>query len=748
MKRISEPIRDAFNKNQLKSWLYAATTLGTFVVFPGNAYDLGPDNDLATCGFTPQQRPWYIRAASGKKDIVFLFDTSGLTSANSVLRSALTYYLSTLDRRDFVAVVPFGSKVSVLGGADSLRSADTAFRTQLVQEINRLSGTSDTPDLLAGLTKAFDLLSGTETSDCFKHIVVMLGTDPKCFDACKRTNSLAACECTSKIVQLVNARQQKLIDDGKPAASIATFTEGSGNDGERVARTIVCEARSSGVWTKVLEGDRPENAMVPFATSIIKSVTDNASEAVASEMYEDAFGLGDIFTMAQPIYSRTGRKLVGVVGTDVTVAEVRAIVGDSAGNMIDELSQEGENCRNRSERSSCQLQSLRSGSRSGQCADILPGSRGKDPGQSLCYRVGDVDTLYIRLFAIETWSEAQRMCAELGDGGSFAKVDSGGKNTFLAGAFSLDGSWIGLRAEQGEGLKWEDGSAVGNVSYGFSEGVNPQTLVNEIHEKEISDACVSADRRGTTGNWNVVSCNAKRDFMCEVAVGSVAASTHCSGNKTFVNKQADFTPVNDVNCDEESESNECSPADDEATRNASPFCAEETNRENVGEFERFCCGGEADRGPEETCRISSGAIAGIAVAGVFVFLLVAVIAWFFIRRRRRKARASTAGVAAEEGKEGKGKWLAGGKGEKKDDGAVGERLDRADEEVGVIAKKAGTAASGGVENREGKGGSSGAVGDPFAMPFTEVRDSAAEESSHMVMPEVPDDSDEERFFDL
>lgn len=121
MKKLKNFLPDRFHKFGLKNWIYAASTAGVHSAFPGSARSR--EDGFEQCGFMPMQRPWYITAATGKKDVVFLFDTS-LMESSKAGRKSLLDTLQTLDPRDYVSVISFSDKNAESLGADHMMVAD------------------------------------------------------------------------------------------------------------------------------------------------------------------------------------------------------------------------------------------------------------------------------------------------------------------------------------------------------------------------------------------------------------------------------------------------------------------------------------------------------------------------------------------------------------------------------------------------------------------------------------------------
>ncbi|PXF47469.1 Voltage-dependent calcium channel subunit alpha-2/delta-4 [Gracilariopsis chorda] len=621
LKDMTRDLRRAYVDEQLQSWIYAATSSGLHLAYPGKARSR-PDNRLETCGFVPMQRPWYIAAASGRRDIVFLFDTS-LSTADKVLPRALKSALATLDTGDYVSVIAFGdTSVTVLGNTRTLRKAESNFTSRLEQEVESLPQSSGFPMMTEAFTKAFEILSRSEresqTSNCARFIALLSKDAPKCFENC-RQDSADECTCTNQIVSLIKSKQQDL----RSKVSIVSFTEGDDNDAQRVARSIVCEAEGAGVWRQVSSTESAESALIPL--SDIASLSQRNTE-YTSGVYTDASGLGEMFTIARPAYDARSSVILGVVGVDVTIREAVEVVGNegTVRSRVAERHQRDRGCE-QNDVTSGQRQSLRL-RYEGVCADILRSWS--------CYRVGG--SLFIPSNGTLSWNEARGYCRSLGNGSDLAILDNEGKNKMAAAITSYDGNWIGLRATQGNPLQWVSGTAWTTNSYGFYKGIDVEKEIENIHNTENVNVCISVDRRGIKGNWNIVPCDAKRTAICELQWGSPAAVDHCSSN-IFDPRTTSHTPVNeDV---ESSNGFNCEASDDEALQNANPICKEKT-KDKLRDFDRLCCGGRADSSGPLTCDSTSessnvGVIAGSVVGALAVVTLIVILLLLWRRKRKK-----------------------------------------------------------------------------------------------------------------
>ncbi|PXF44034.1 Voltage-dependent calcium channel subunit alpha-2/delta-4 [Gracilariopsis chorda] len=632
-KRIHSFLAEAFNRHKLRSWLYVASKTGLMMTFPGTAHGR-TEPSLQTCGFVPMIRPWYIAAASGSKDVVFLFDRTSLTTTEKVLPKALVSELERLRRDDYVAVIAVsGENAEVLlssGSPSILRKADESFKETLVQAVHRLPPSSGQPVMKEAIEKAFDILQESEkqqqSSLCSRIIVILAGNAPACFKECNKKSS-SGCTCTADIVTAVQAKQARM---GERKVSIVAFTEGMNNDAQRMARSIVCASDAASVWQQVQPNKSSDSALSAYTD--IGSLTQTSRE-YTSDIYIDGFGLGDIFTIARPMYERETNALVGVSGVDITITEVADRVGgrDAARAVIeDKIRKERRSCSPRKP-DSCAQQKLRA-RYGGICADVLVGEK----RSWKCYRAGS--SLFFRSEALTSWEEARANCQTLGSGADLAVLDNDGKNELVAAISAYDGSWIGLRAEQNKELEWISGSPF--EKKGFSFNFDYEIDINRLHEKELIDACVAVDRRGTSGNWNIGPCDSKRMAICEVKTTAENVSSICPQDNTFDRRTTVYEPVHRVDCDL-SETVKCSEDEETALENANPLCPDRSSG-GRSEFDRRCCGGRSDTGPTQ-CQTtdkksSSGAVIGGAVGAVIVVGLAASIAIIFFRRKRKAKR--------------------------------------------------------------------------------------------------------------
>lgn len=609
LKSIQSDFIEAHKGNNLTYWLYTATTNNVFMSIPAKADCRrgDTDNPLLACNkYQPNSRPWYVTAASGPRDIVFLLDQTSLTSDHtSRLNSALIEALNGIDFRDFIAVVAFdASSTTVLSmdGEDTLRNGETNFIKSLQEQIHNLPRIqAQYPNIMMAFEKAFDLLEhGAEnemSSKCSKYIVLLTGNEDACFQECVPGKT---CKCVGNIQGAIKKRQQG------SGATIVTFSENveatKQNNIERLAKTIACDPEASGIWRRVSSDDDNRAAFSTFNEIVAFSMFQESPMVFSSQLYKDFSGLGDVFTLAKPIYEVDAQRLVAVVGADLTLSKVSEAIGSEseAREEIRKLSSASRKCAKPKERNGCALQALRSTAQSALCANVLPSKTGES--DISCYRFGDDE--YRVIDEEMKYDDAVAKCED-DLGGHLAIVDTKEKNEFLAGLFNVDGSWIGMKAEQGGKLTWVDEKDVSEEQRAFGFGDIEKAQMQILNNLNRDRACVTADRRGVKENWNVIQCDELRPFICEVGSINEGVLSISPCVRTF-DPSTDENPFENDNpilssCAQSSISSEnsCSDEENKATEKVNPLC-NETGRD-YSDFDRMACGGRADSSGETKC---------------------------------------------------------------------------------------------------------------------------------------------------
>lgn len=639
LKTVASDIASAHKENNVKYWLYAGTTNKAFASYPGTATCRGDSSDpLLDCAYDPTSRPWYITAASGPRRIVFLFDRTALTTRESRLKLALLDVLSYFDVRDKIAVVAYSNtaaKVIPESAESKLKPMDEDFREELSEAILDQVSAGDSPNARAALDLAFNIFRNSssepdESGDCPKYIVLLQGKQDQCFINCR---SEGLCRCVQEALDLIEEKQAEL----ESPVSIVALTESAESDFdkvgnlERLARVIVCSSKSTGVWKRITESDTNTTAMAPLTQLTALALYQDDPKVFTSGLYEDFAGLGKVFTFAIPVYERDEKRLVAVVGIDIAFDEVKEVVeNESQANAeIEDLSQESRLCPEPPDKDGCKFQALRS-----QYGSICPSRLPPDT----CYRFGE--SVFKRGDQFTTYTEASGICAnESGGTISLAIVDTNEKNEFLSGLFDADGTWIGLSAVSvGANLSWEDARPLGDVQF---DGFDGSDAVKQVHADTNEGACVTADRRGVRGNWNVVPCAESHQYVCQVGEGEDEVQLACAGDIYEYKPGLSVDEENPQNCTlSVGTSRSCNAEEEEAIKYANPLCNQEGK--NYTEIDRTCCSGKA--GPldlkindDKKEGLGTGPIVGIVI-GAVVLAAIIVILIIIVSRSKKNHR--------------------------------------------------------------------------------------------------------------
>ena len=245
--------------DDLSAWVYFGTTTGTYHSFPGNVR--GRENDQCDA-YDPRLRPWYVRAASGPKSVVYVLDVSGSMSHNNspgrpargsrldAVKSAVAASLATLTPSDFVGIVTFSSEAEIVNSEPTLVRATPENIEALVRSVDRLFPGGGT-EFVPALELAFDLLAVSEaqeaTSNCISTILFL-------------TDGVAE-EDSAEILAAAAAGQEKVA----ARATIFTYSMSSSAEKER-PHALACA--NDGVWERIKDGQDPLVAMSKFYSDV------------------------------------------------------------------------------------------------------------------------------------------------------------------------------------------------------------------------------------------------------------------------------------------------------------------------------------------------------------------------------------------------------------------------------------------------------------------------------------------------
>lgn len=514
LKQEANTLRDSYIKNNFSAWFYTGTEYGAFMTFPGHAQcrdeNAEEDDRFDSCDYNPTERPWYITAATSDRDIVFLYDRN--IASSSTLAQSFAKSLGTTDERDAISVRSFEQSPNtedLLHDKSDNYTLSFATAAQKKEVIKKLptTGIGKRSNVTAALLDGFRVLRESRaTTNCYRFIVLMLGSGDICFNDC----STGQCDCVSKLMRLVDKEQKRFIDGTK--ATIVAFTQGSGTSTgdvilmsqmERVASSLACST-SGGMWHGVTGDDDENTAMNAFiqVSSLLQFDDREYPNVFGTGVYTDSSGLGLMVTLSAPVYDFQGRRLVSVIGVDILLSEILIRTGlsyDAVRKEIEDYSRESRVCRKDEPPNDCDAQALRFNHRNSNVCPVA-----KEPqSKGMCFHFNG--KFYWRSNYTATFSNANAACEEISPSGSLVVIKDENMGRSLAALVDEDGSWIGLRAVDGK-LRWVDNSDADLQGSEFSYNAS----------QYATDQCVAMDRRGVTRNWDLEPCSKERHFICNV----------------------------------------------------------------------------------------------------------------------------------------------------------------------------------------------------------------------------------------
>lgn len=645
MKKVNPDIVKAFSDNELVHWLYVGTTNKAFSTYPAStrcrkSISTTPD-PLSTCeDYDPTNRPWYISAASGPRNVVFLFDETSLPLSGSKLRDSLKKTLESFDSRDKVAVISYSGseKPTTVLKSDSsgelqLKAATAEVIETLRDEIDKLKKSDTLADISLVLAKAFDFFIEQEQSSSLnectssKFIVLLQGNEDACTNKCE---SEATCKCASEVIKVINEKQAKW----ENPAAVVTFVE-NGIPGtlltkprkisklNRMSRSIACESSNSSIHYTVRSNDENDAALQVFNQFSSVSRYAESPNVFSSRLYPDASGLGELFTLSLPVY--VDRQLVAVIATDITIGTVIQTLNISESEAkvaIDAASRSSRICATDEGQDKCNFKIFQQ-----QYDSICPPPPApSDSGKCFSYNKEGISSVFIKQPSVVTHEIAEASCNALiddsDDSSDFARlavVPNEELNELLGSLYSPDGSWIGLKAVSDTTFKWTDGNTViiGGSSYEAFNSVLDNSTVSEILSSG-GDACVTADRRGIDGNWEIESCRDKsHEYICEVSKSLAGRLNICDVEVSIDRDRCLESTVLGGRM--------CSSSDNEAIQDADPLCKQEGK--SYTELDRTCCHGRmaSNPNPKNKMKLSLPVIIAIAVGGILLLGVIIIV---------------------------------------------------------------------------------------------------------------------------
>ena len=336
------------------------------------AFRIYPARHSETCGnYDTRERPWYVAASSGPKDVVLVLDTSGsmaIAGRMDLVRTAAKDVIDALTIGDHFGVVEFNTGARTLNPGGRLLQATAENKESMKALVDGLYDTGST-NFYAGFETAFDLIDASTaagaTSNCHTAILFLTDGDGG----------------SNGLTDMIN--QRNTAHD----ATVFTYSLGSGAN-DVVPKEIACA--TGGIWAEVPDGDDLSSYMTGYYKLLAMGLGDGANEGFTAwvEPYAFSTGGGMGTTVSAPVYDRSADPplFIGVAGIDFTVDFMQEVAGDSYATVLNALvTQSTARCPD-FRISECELQALRklSGGTGAMCAGECSDTTEIEPTACLC----------------------------------------------------------------------------------------------------------------------------------------------------------------------------------------------------------------------------------------------------------------------------------------------------------------------------------------------------------------------------
>ncbi|XP_060080989.1 voltage-dependent calcium channel subunit alpha-2/delta-3-like [Ylistrum balloti] len=323
----SEALNEEMLQNDRKikglTWQYFCSSDGFFRVFPGIRWpqdNKGGNIDMFDC----RVRNWYIESSSSPKNVIILVDTSGSMKGlrMEITRSTIERILETFSSKDYFNIISFNKNLTYLDPCfnGTMMQANKENRERLAGYIRNLK-TSYIARFDKALTEAFDLFEREEMAWgkrlCNKAIMLITDGAPEGYE------------------KIFEERNWKT-DNRKPVRMF-TFLIGREVSDNRNAKWMACA--NKGYYSHISTlADVSENVQHYLKVLSRPMVIQKKRNPIWTPVYADystevspdlSEGLKFLTSYALPVFdtkenSRKEGNLLGVVGTDVPVDQIKA----------------------------------------------------------------------------------------------------------------------------------------------------------------------------------------------------------------------------------------------------------------------------------------------------------------------------------------------------------------------------------------------------------------------------------------
>eukprot|EP01025_Chloroclados_australasicus_P016654 TRINITY_DN1842_c0_g2_i1.p1 TRINITY_DN1842_c0_g2~~TRINITY_DN1842_c0_g2_i1.p1 ORF type:complete len:749 (-),score=78.85 TRINITY_DN1842_c0_g2_i1:943-2865(-) len=501
MKHLEDNAIPELKQQNVTSWTYIGMEVGSIWSYPGRVRGRNNATGLEQWNYCtpydPRRRPWYHEGATGPLDMVLVVDISesmneviqGSSSRWEIVQDSLVKFIDTVTFTDSFNIVFFnfeGSSVStgLLPGTPENKEKAKEF----IADAFPSGGTN----FQAAFETAFNALRiGVEegtSSNCNKVILFM--TDGK--DNRVQVDANRTFELLDKVEEL----QKQLEFVSTKRASIFTFSIGELAD-DNIPRQLSC--LHNGAWAPIGAKDDPLTVFNTFLKFVASARS--TTKFYWSEVYEDASGLGQMLSIALPVFTPQNDEnipgaLFGVAAHDIVLNELIDFAGANlTDQLIRVLHTDSQEC-DAQEVNQCLQQVLRG--ETTECPD-----RGYMAASCVKY----VEKYYTKSASRTSWVDARSQCQIMG--GKLVVPLNVDEQAFLSGFASVEGSWIGLSFD---GLQWiwEETINLLPEQYMWAYG---QESFSEEDLREVM--CGSISPSGTKNNMYSHPCRDSYTYVCE-----------------------------------------------------------------------------------------------------------------------------------------------------------------------------------------------------------------------------------------
>ena len=228
--------------------------------------------------FDPRHRPWYVAAASGKKDVILVIDRSQSMDGDKIKRAqeAAKTILKSLTSEDRVAIVVFSDRARLLGDETRLVHATPENQDNLEKAIDNLTvnGTTNFYDAFETTFNAwYNTVSDVDNLNC--NLAVLFLTDGQI--SYNHTTSTLE-EENKKVIELITEQTLQIKNEWNIATTIFTFSVGEQAD-KNISKTIACN--TGGFWQHVEDDGDLINAMSSYYEMYVLGLGEGDDEDLA-----------------------------------------------------------------------------------------------------------------------------------------------------------------------------------------------------------------------------------------------------------------------------------------------------------------------------------------------------------------------------------------------------------------------------------------------------------------------------------